>query len=296
MIGMIKTGLQPSITTLLFITGLFWFSSAPVSAAGRVFYDGFETGNTNSWGQDGANELCAVVTNSADGLAGTKAGSYMARCNWVSDGNSYGYGTQTSLVRNGLTSEYNTEVLYRFWIRRDASLNGGTGPKICRFGNHDTFLDMAVDNDPTNGSLTGAFFSHTQAGGSVWLGTYWGGVTNTGDLAWHKIEIYVYSHPSNGVIRFWDNGVLLKEVTGNTITADDFYSYNASWTTFLIGSNWSASEGCCAHDATNYLYWDDFEIFTDTGFGGSGSMSAGTMTQGAADTTPPTSPTGLGVQ
>lgn len=60
---------------------------------------------------------------------------------------------------------------------------------------------------------------------------------------------------------------------------------------FYITSNWSD-----VHDAVNYLYFDEVEIFSDTGTGGSGSMSAGTMTQGGGDTTPPAAPTGLGVQ
>ncbi len=268
--------------------------ASDASAAGRVFYDGWESGNTNLWSQDAPNEKCSAVTTAADGLAGTRSGSYMARCNWESDGNSAGVGTQTAMVLNDMAS-YTNEVMYRFWIRRDASLNGGTGPKIARFGNSATFLDLQVDNNPIDGAITGAFSGYNTSS-EVWLGTYWGDISHAGDRAWHKIEVYIYEHASNGIIRLWEDDVLQKEVTGYTLTQSGFYSYTPSWTTFLMGSNWSASEGCCAHDAVNYLYWDDFEIYTDTGTGGAGSLSAGTMTQGGSDTIPPAAPTGLSVQ
>lgn len=285
----------PFITLAFSLISIFACLTDTAQAAGRVFYDGWESGNTNLWATDVPNQKCVAVTTAADGLAGTHSGGYMVRCNWESDGNDAGVGTQTAMVINDI-APYTNEVLYRFWIRRDASLNGGTGPKIARFGNHDTFLDLSVDNNPTDGAITGAFFNHTQANGSGWIGTYWGDISHAGDRGWHKIEVYVYEHPTNGIIRLWEDDILQKEfVNTNTNTADDFYSYAASWTTFLMGSNWSASPPCCSHDAINYLYWDDFEIYTDTGTGGTGSMSAGTITQGSSDATPPAAPTGLGV-
>ena len=50
-------------------------------AGGRVFYDGFETGNTNQWAQDSSRTKCTAVRTSVDGKP-THAGSYMLECNW----------------------------------------------------------------------------------------------------------------------------------------------------------------------------------------------------------------------
>src|SRR5258706_12799771 len=64
----------------LFALGLFSVASTSV-AAGRVFYDGFESGNTNLWEQDDFRNRCQVVTTAADGVVGPFAGSRMLRCN-----------------------------------------------------------------------------------------------------------------------------------------------------------------------------------------------------------------------
>ena len=153
-------------------------------SATRIFYDGFETGNSNLWSQEGSNARCPVVSGSADGLQGPRAGSYMLRCNWSSDGNSAGTGTIEALARNGSTSEYNSEVLWRWWFRRDSSLNGGTGPKLFRIATGSSFGDLMVANSATTGSFEAAIFD---ANGSTFC-RYWG-VDTAGDLAWHKIEL-----------------------------------------------------------------------------------------------------------
>lgn len=287
--------------TLIRVLALIMIVASPAWGASRLFYDGFESGNSNLWSQEGSHTRCPVVGSSADGLAGTHAGSYMARCNWSSDGNSAGSGTWEALVRNGPRSEYGSEVLWRWWFRRDASLNGGTGPKLFRIATGYSFGDLTVNNNPTTGSFEAAIFD---ANGSSFC-RYWG-VDTVGDLAWHKIELYIYSHPSAGIVRMWVDSNLVKECTGmNTAvpgTATDFYGYNVSWTSYIFPSNWSASDGCCAHDATNYAYWDDFEIFSDStgGTAATGSMSDATVTVGGGggDTTPPviSSPLPTGTQ
>lgn len=246
-------------------------------SATRIFYDGFETGNSNLWSQEGSNARCPVVSGSADGLQGPRAGSYMLRCNWSSDGNSAGTGTIEALARNGSTSEYNSEVLWRWWFRRDSSLNGGTGPKLFRIATGSSFGDLMVANSATTGSFEAAIFD---ANGSTFC-RYWG-VDTAGDLAWHKIELYFYAHPSSGIVRMWVDGALRKECTGMNLAvpgSDSFYGYNMSWTSYIFPSNWSGAAGCCAHDATNYAYWDDFEVFTDSAIGtpATGSLANATV-------------------
>lgn len=83
------------------------------------------------------------------------------------------------------------------------------------------------------------------------------------------------------MLRIWVDDVLVHETTDHDLSLFDGG--------FTIDSNWSGSDGMRIHDTTNYLFFDEVEIYTDTGTGASGSMSAGTVTQGgSSDTTAPT--------
>jgi hypothetical protein len=129
--------------------------------------------------------------------------------------------------------------------------------------------------------------------GGIGMPTFWSSaeatvVKNT----WNKFEWYAKEgDASNGKVKLWVNDVLVWDWTGNTVSA------GGSWSPFRIGNNWSGgSPGSRDHDTNNHMYVDEVEIFSDTGTGATGSMSAGTITQGGSDTTPPAAPTGLGVQ
>lgn len=244
-------------------------SAIEATAAGRVFFDDSEAGNTNLWNQDGTHPRCTSVTTAADGLQGPYAGSRMIRCNADGVGGDY-----ETLASPSFTAP--NEVLYRYRVRVDSNhddtfgsthklsriftFNGDTGAFVDTYsmvpglGNHGMYNDMLVDGARGGGSL------------------YWGdavGDTTANPATWHTIEYYL--NKTTGVGRVWHDDILVRDHTFGPIAGElgengDFY----------ITSNWEDS-----HDATNYVYFDNVEIFTNLGTGGVGSMSDGTMTQGA---------------
>jgi hypothetical protein len=229
---------------------------ANAHAAGRVFYDGFETGNTSLWGQDDFHNRCQVVTVAADGVAGPYAGSRMVRCNWD------GIAAWDSPARYESLSTgvpYTNEFLLRTHLRVDRNLEktGGSATKIMRFfhwsGVQATYLDLF-------GALMNNSISNQGVAGGKQLTTYWGGLDSASNSAsWHKVEYYI--NQSAGTIKVWHDGVLIRNNTG-------FNFGGAKWTPFFLVSNWED-----AHDGVNFIYFDDVEIFSDTGTGASGSLS-----------------------
>jgi hypothetical protein len=235
------------------------------NAAGRVFYDGFESGNTNLWRQDDFRNRCQVVTAAADGVAGPYVGSRMVRCNWDGTAAWNAPTTYESLV---VDIPYTNEFLLRARLRADRNWEktSGSATKIMRFynwtGSQSTYLDLF-------GSVIGTSISNQGVAGGAQLATYWGGLDNASDpSSWHKVEYYI--NQSAGTIKVWHDGVLVRNNTG--------FNFNgAKWTPFYLTSNWSD-----AHDGTNYIYFDEVEIFSDTGTGASGSLSDASATASAS--------------
>lgn len=229
-------------------------------AASRVFYDGFESGTTNAWSQDDYHNKCTVVSVAADG-GSPRSGSYMLRCNWngtVAWNDPKGF---EALKLNGWN--YTSEFLIRFWIRRDANAKDhpSEGPKYYRIGANGSFGAMHF----RDGYQKAEFYNST--GGQIGK-TFWGSGSKAGNGSWHKVEIYVKNGTSNGVVRLWEDGIKVWEAVNVNTTQT-----GGSWAQFYISSNWSGAAGCCDHDAINYLYWDDFEIYSDTGTGAIGSLA-----------------------
>ncbi len=52
-------------------------------------------------------------------------------------------------------------------------------------------------------------------------------------------------------------------------------------------SNWSNMPGW-EHGANNHIYWDDIEMYTDTGVGGTGQMSDASIQGGSPGYCAPT--------
>lgn len=255
--------------------------STLANAAGRVFYDGFEDGTTNKWQQDSYRNKCTVITVAADGGA-AKSGSRMLKCNWNgvvawNDPASF----ETLVLDN---YSYASEILFRFWIRPDANAKDhpANGAKILRVG-RESFWALNFRDGLANGSF---WSSAAQLGG-----TFWGG-SNLSDGKWHKLEFYI-KQGTNGAFKYWEDGVLKHSATNiNTMPAD------GKWSPVYISSNWSGADGCCDHDTTNYLYWDEFEIYTDTGSGATGSLADASISAGGSSPPPvaaPPAPTGLGI-
>jgi hypothetical protein len=255
-------------------------------AAGRVFYEGWETGNSDGFAAD-AGGKCPIVSVPVDGGAGPKAGTKMLQCNWDGSG---GGDFFLALQLNGWS--FNTDFFIRYWFRTASDMGGGEGPKVMRMG-----------SDQGNGFHAGSFLACHTAPGSTYTGGFY---TNVGWFIgslpggghcqgpnWHQVEIFVHMAASGGVITLWVDDVMLVTATGDTRSEN-----GEKWNRFNVSSNWSGAAGCCDHDSSNHTYWDEFEIYSDTGTGATGSMAAGTITQGGSggDTTPPAAPTNLRIQ
>lgn len=278
--------LLPTLKVVFFL-GLFIFSSHSVSAAGRVFFDGFESGNTNLWAQDGIRNKCTVATSATDGLTSVFAGTRMARCNFNGTVDWNTAASFETMQITGYAAGVN-ELFVRVRLRRDANLTPSSlsTTKLLRQGDQGN-IDM-IDNITTWDALMNSI----EGGGS---GTYWGDLPgDNSNVLGHWATVERYFNAGTGAVKVWYDDLLVRN---DTIS---FGSVTA-WQPLHITSNWADCQGpdppaggIC--DATNYVYFDEVEIFTDVGTGGTGSMSAGTITQGGSDTTPPTAPMGLVVQ
>jgi hypothetical protein len=234
-------------------------------AAGRIFYDGFEGGDTSKWRQDDFRNRCQVVTSSSDGVVGAFAGSRMARCNWNGTVDSMDP-TRFESLKTPSISDTN-ELFYRVRLRVDKNFakDSGSGGKILRVFNtspsyNDIFATVRPGDSLNNEGVTGG----TQ------MSTYWGSAAgdNTGSTSgWHEVEYYF--NKSSGIVKVWHDGVLVRNESGR--------NFNGTWWQPLyLASNFSAD-----HDSMNHVYFDEFEIFTEQGSGASGSMSNGTISASA---------------
>jgi hypothetical protein len=254
----------PALALLIGLT-----SSAPLFAAGRVFYDGFD-GTTNQWAQDEYRNRCSIVQSAMDGGSGPRGGAGMARCNW--NGTLAWNAPDRYLTLKLPTWPYQKEFLIRFWVRadRDATDHPANGPKIYRVGG----TSYAGVNF-RNGDENAAFYGTSGQIGS----TYWG--KDPSVTSWSKYEIYVRQGTSDGVLRIWRDDNEVKSITGANTSQS-----SGSWAPFIISSNWSGATGCCDHDANNHVYWDEFEIYSDSGTGASGSFSDGSIGEAAGGVRP----------
>lgn len=276
---MTRISLIALIATILFVS--------PAQAATRVFYDGWEAGNTNLWYQDDARPRCTVETASSDGIAGPYAGTYMARCN------DPGAAWQTlNLPPFSMTDE----VLYRYRVRVDQNHDGTIGSihKIGRifhwtgdWNTYDDLFSMVGYIGPDLGLHNDLIMNGERANNDA---AYWGDAPgdDTADPAtWHTVEYYI--NESTGVAKVWHDDILVQNwdypaINGPVGESGEFY----------LVSNWEA-----AHDGVNHVYFDNFEVFTDATSGepATGSMADGSIQAGGTpDTTPPSPPSGLGVQ
>jgi hypothetical protein len=239
----------------------------PAPGYSRIFHDGFEDGTTNKWDNYGA-----TVTEISP-----RSGAYAARSNW---NGLLDWTDPDHLQGLALGSwPYEVEFLLRFWLRVDPNVDshpeGGGGGKLFRmpFGNDregneivwsrsDTHVYIAVDGTTER---------------SIW------GCADLDDRLWHKVEIYIRD-AADGEIRFWVDDRLLdcENTSGLGVPyVGDTHRNDAGWDNFYWPSNWSGPEGCCDHDAENYMYLDDVEIFSDA-VGGDGPIY-GSLLDGTAE-------------
>ena len=256
-----------------------------VSAATRVFYDGFESGNTNLWGGDGAK--CQAVTSPGDGGVGPQSGSWLARCNFNGTLEWNEYGRAESMIFPTVTG---TELFYRIYLRVSSNVEstgaGGddTGPKLLRFYSPPDYAAYVGLEDVNPGSEPAQIvWVHELPGGTS---TDWG-MASVSRTAWTEVEMYF--NTSTDVHKIWINGTLVRNTSASDISS-------VSGSPLYITSNWSGADGTRIHDATNYILWDEVEIFSSSsgGTATTGSMANGDIAVSSTpDTAPPTSPTNL---
>jgi hypothetical protein len=254
-------------------------------AAGRVFSDDFESGNLSKWSADGARSMCTVVQSALDG--GTvHGGTHMMQCNWNGivpwdDPNAY-----TSVVLPQSAWNYSSEFFIRLWLRYDRDVSHTDGGKVLRLYPDDHLDGFFMGARMNAGGVALLSWDHINgAQGPV----FWGSGAPLGDQRWHKVEIYVNASTSaNGILRIWIDGSLKQEAT-HIVSV----SAGHQWGPLYLMSNWSNNPGW-EHGASNHVYWDDIEVYTDAGSGASGNMSDATIS--AEPGTQPAAPQNLIVQ
>ncbi len=227
------------------------------STATRVFFDGSESGNTNLWSQDSYRNKCVSVTSSVDGVAGPHTGSRMIRCNWNGQVAWNDPASYESLILDSWP--YASDFLVRFWIRVDTNLSGGEGPKYYRIGSNSSGPTTSFGALNIDGYQKLEFYN---ANSIIGGGAFWGEGSHAADHAWHEVELYIKQSSSGGIVRLWEDGAELVNFTNqNTVQS------GGTWNPFYISSNWSGGTGVGADDTTNYVYWDDFEVYSDSSSG-----------------------------
>jgi hypothetical protein len=276
-----RFGSSPWAATLA-ATALFALGAAQASAAGRVFFDDFESGNTSKWGSDGSRTKCTPVRSSVDGTA-VKNGSFMLECNW---NGAVAWDNVNSVTTLSLSSfSYSKEFLLRFWVRYASDVDRAAGNKLLKIasasGNSDFILNGAAES--SGGQMVSFFPMLAGAQGP----TFWGDGSGFADGKWHEVEIYVKHNSdgqSDGAFKVWQDGKAKQTLTNiRTVTGND------KWYPLYLMSNWSSNPGW-EHDAANHAYWDDVEIYSDTASGASGSMSDGSISASGSPQTPVTTP------
>jgi hypothetical protein len=234
-------------------------------AAGRVFYDGFENGiSLSNWNVVGTYPVATTVRAARDG--GTpRSGSWMAETNWGSSTGPY-----SSLNKKGWP--WTKEMFIRFWFRYDNDVDNGFGSKMFRLGSDYPTASMYLACQMESPPASPMFYFWETVNGSNGPLSY-GNSTGCGDRVWHKLEIYIKANTSgqaDGIFRIWKDGAVYQTDTNiTTVTAGHF------WNEIGFVSNWSNF----SNDANNHVYWDDFEIYSDSNTGtiATGLMSDATI-------------------
>lgn len=249
--------------------------------ATRVFFDDFESYTPNAlmpftkWRQDDYRDPPFIVTAASDSGAGPYSGTQMARLN---DDGTVAYnvpGTYSTCALTATEVPYTNEVFYRVRFRIDANFTrtDHSSKKFMRvFQGGASFLDIysVCDTNITGGircEITGNVFN---------VPTYFGGNGSSGDhssssTGWHLIEWYFNS--ANGATKIWQDSVLVINTTDPNLFS------GKQWLPFYLTSNYAD-----AHPATNYIYVDNVEVFTDspTGVATTGLMSDASISVGSA--------------
>ena len=107
-------------------------AAGAVNAAGRVFFDDFESGNVSKWTPDGTRDVCQPVKSGADGSA-PHGGQYMLECNWNGEVPWDAHDAYSTVSLPQAKWQYKGEFLLRLWIKYDQDVAHTEGGKVLRF-------------------------------------------------------------------------------------------------------------------------------------------------------------------
>jgi len=255
------------------------------AAGGRVFYDGFESGSfAAGWADgyaDGAGIIDPAGNQGHDNTVLPVAGQRQMEC-WYGTS-----GTNTWYCRFiPIDTLYTNEVFVRIWVRLDQDVQSDQGSMahLIRFYGEGSGGATEVVTSILGGG--NVLFQTDAVWQSVWPSN--SPVTTPfnpgiGDRKWHKYEQYINN--ATHVYKIWQDDVLLASMSEPQITVH--------FPAFLPLHNWGSPKPT---DNNTHVYFDEVEVFSDLGTGGSGSMANGDITQGGGpppDTTPPAAPTGV---
>lgn len=248
---------------------------ANTASATRIFYDGFESGNTNLWQQVDFRNKCQVVSQALDGQYGPRSGGKFASCN--SDSSAAWNTPQAYETMSVPTNDYTNELFIRAWVRADADVypvESGSGRKLLRIYYWDqvTYRDSNADFGGPSGGLRHSL-AWAENGNIQSPSKYWGDAPGdkSAEAGWHKVEVY-FNHITQ-TARVWHDGKQVYELTKMGFGS-------ARWSPLNLMSNWGdAEQGRVPADTHNHYYVEDVEIFSDapSGTPTTGSMADATI-------------------
>lgn len=269
-----------------------------VQAEGRVFFDDFESQSftdahwlTDTFGT--GRTRCPIVSVASDGVIGPFAGTKMLSCNTTSVQN-----TQPDFDTLGLDyiPLHNQEFFIRAKTRIDADMfkTASSAKKIMRFFVNSIDFDWfhiirtapgLAENVYMNGAYLEVYFGSTPVGNQNPPPISPPDTTSSGITTWHTVEYYV--HRGTRTFKVWHDDKLIRHEVGTASWPNNNYMGSR----LQLMSNFADLSG--TGDNLNHMYIDNFEMYSDLGTGGVGSMINGDITQGGGDITPPSAPTNL---
>lgn len=218
---------------------------------------------------DGDGTVPAANNQGHDGLYAPVAGSRMFEC-------SYGTaGTDTWFCNYiPINALYTNEMMIRIWIRADTDVQGNQGSmahllRLYQGGANASDILTSMIGDSSGNEANTLMIADALWGGVRPANSpqYYQWNSGIGNHQWHKYEMYLNN--STNVYKLWEDDVLIMSVSDPMVT---FHFQN-----FIPMHNWGSPKPT---DNNTHFYFDEVEVYSDTGTGGIGSMAAGTMTQG----------------
>lgn len=254
---------------MIILTFALLLVSLDAHAAGRVFYDGFESGSfdpgwSSGWA-DGDGIIPASGNKGHDNTVLPEAGNRQMEC-WYE--NPAGNTWFCNYI--AIDTLYTDEIFVRLWMRldQDVQANQGSMAHILRFyaGGGlitDVLVEMLGDNSGNVANtqlIADAVWNSNRPSNSPQFYSYNPGI---GDNAWHKYEMYLNN--ATHVYKLWQDDVLKMSLSDAMI--------NYHFGNFIPLHNWGSPKPT---DLNTHFYFDEVEVYSDLGSRTfTGTMAAG---------------------